>query len=241
MFSDRSLRSRAPRGRLNGVAVSVVSMLIGTVATAPAAPAAGGGVADAVVITDWNEVAVATIVTDAGKANAEAFMWYAFEQAAVYNAVVGITRKYELYKWEKLGPRLASPEAAAATAAHRILMTYFPASATRLDAALAESLDGVPDGYQEDKGIAYGERAARRIVRLREDDGRFADVVFDEPEGPGVWRPTPPTSTPFFDPWLAELKPLTMPSPDHFRPGPPPGLGSDAYTREYREVKRLGR
>ena len=38
------------------------------------------------------------IVVDAGKANAEAFLWYAFEQAAVYNAVNGITGRYELYK-----------------------------------------------------------------------------------------------------------------------------------------------
>jgi hypothetical protein len=52
------------------------------------------------VITDWNATAVATIVTDAGKANAEAFLWYAFEQAAVYKAVVGITRCYELYRWD---------------------------------------------------------------------------------------------------------------------------------------------
>jgi hypothetical protein len=46
--------------------------------------------------------------------------------------------------------------------------------------------------------------------------------------------------TPFFDPWLAELEPLTMPEPDHVRPGPPPDLRSAAYTRDYREVKRLG-
>ena len=32
-----------------------------------------------------------TGITDAGKANAEGFLWYAFTQAAVYNAVVGIT------------------------------------------------------------------------------------------------------------------------------------------------------
>lgn len=48
---------------------------------------------------------VATIVTDAGKANPEAFLWYAFEQAAVYNAVVGITRRYEPYTWHARGPK----------------------------------------------------------------------------------------------------------------------------------------
>ena len=51
--------------------------------------------ADPTVITAWNEIAVTTIAgpapSGAGKANAEAFLWYGFVQAAVYNAVNGIT------------------------------------------------------------------------------------------------------------------------------------------------------
>ena len=69
----------------------------------PAAPARAA--ADPAVINDWNATAVDTIVTDAGKANAEAFLWFGFVQAAVYNAVVGITRRYELYKWNARGPK----------------------------------------------------------------------------------------------------------------------------------------
>jgi hypothetical protein len=72
------------------------------------APAA----ADPKVVSDWNAIAFDTIIVDAGKANAEAFMWFAFEQAAVYNAVVGITRRYELYNWNTRGPLGASPQAA---------------------------------------------------------------------------------------------------------------------------------
>ena len=60
-------------------------------------------------MTFWNDVAVNVIVVDAGKANAEAFLWYAFEQAAVYNAVNGITGRYELYKWNPKHPDEASP------------------------------------------------------------------------------------------------------------------------------------
>jgi hypothetical protein len=48
----------------------------------------------------------------------------------VYNAVVGITGEYELYKWNARAPKGASPQAAAAVAAHRILMTYFGANPT---------------------------------------------------------------------------------------------------------------
>jgi hypothetical protein len=193
------------------------------------------------VVTDWNETAVGTIVTDAGKANAEAFIWYAFTHAAVYNAVVGITRRYELYQWDVQGPETASPQAAAAAAAHGVLSNFFPASkATRLDQALAASLAGIPDGSSKQQGIQYGERAAARIIELRKDDGRAAPLSFDVPLAAGVWRPTPPANAPFFAPWLSKLKPLTLSSPSQFRPAAPPALTSATYTTEFNEVKTLG-
>lgn len=105
-FSDRRQRA-VVRHRRGGraaalVAVALLSTSVGSVeASKPPAQAA----ADPKVISDWNAIAFDTIVVDAGKANAEAFMWFAFEQAAVYNAVVGITRSYELYNWNARGPR----------------------------------------------------------------------------------------------------------------------------------------
>jgi hypothetical protein len=126
---------RLARG-IAAILVTVAALLTTTLAgVAPGASGSGSAAADPAVIIDWNAVAVARIVTDAGKANPEAFLWYAFEQAAVYNAVVGITRRYAPYRWHARGPRHASPQAAAATAAHRVLLTYFPASQARLDTA----------------------------------------------------------------------------------------------------------
>jgi hypothetical protein len=218
------------------LATTLTGVAAGAAEAAPSSPPA----ADPAVITDWNAVAVATIVTDAGKANAEAFLWYAFEQAAVYNAVVGITGRYQPYKWRPDAPEGASPQAAAATAAYRVLLTYFPASQARLDAAYAASLAQVPDGRAKQSGIRFGERAAARIVELRTDDGRFAAITFDVPPAPGVWRPTPPALAPFFDPWLARMRPLLLRSNSQFRPPAPPALTSRRYTREFDEVKTLG-
>jgi hypothetical protein len=169
-------------------------------------------------------------------------MWFAFEQAAVYNAVVGITRRYELYNWHARGPRGASPQAAAAVAAHDVLLEYFPASQARLDTALTASLAEIRDGKAKRQGIRYGERAADRIIELRADDGRFAPVTFDPPDplAPGVWRPTPPAFAPFFDPWIAKMRPLLLKSPSQFRPGPPPALTSQRYTEDFNEVKAVG-
>lgn len=217
-------------------AALLASSLGGTGAGAAPARAA----ADPAVINFWNGVAVDVIVVDAGKANAEAFLWYAFTQAAVYNAVVGITGRYEPYKWDPEAPEVASPEAAAATAAYRVLLEYFPASEAKLNAAYETSLDGIPDGDPKEGGIRFGERAAARLIRLRTDDGRFADVPFEIPPGPGVWRPTPPTFTPFFDPWLAKMRPLMLRSNSQFRPDGPPALTSKRYTRDFKEVKEFG-
>ena len=41
-------------------------------------------------------------------------------------------------------------------------------------------------------------------------------------------------------PWMADTTPFTFSSPSRFRPGPPPALTSELYTRDYNEVKRLG-
>jgi len=185
------------------VAAALLSTSVGGFEASGSPPEAA---ADPKVVSDWNAVAFDTIIVDAGKMNAEAFMWFAFEQAAVYNAVVGITRRYELYNWNTRGPRGASPQAAAAVAAHDVLLEYFPASQGRLDAALAASLAEIPDGHAKKQGIRYGERAADRLIELREDDGRFAPVTFDVPPAPGVWRPTPPAFAPFFDPWIAQMR-----------------------------------
>ena len=159
---------------------------LGTSGTAAVSPDA-----DPAVVRDWNATMVATIVVDAGKANAEAFMWFGFVQAAVYNAVEGITRDYELYRWDKDGPQEASPEAAAAAAAHDVLLEYFPGSQARLDAQLASSLAGVTDGSAEQQGVEYGQAAAAHLIKQRLNDGRNAPITFDKAPAPGVWRPTP--------------------------------------------------
>ena len=54
------------------------------------------GAADPSVVTDWNATAVATIFTDTAKMPSEGYLYLGFTHAAIYNAVVGITRDYDL-------------------------------------------------------------------------------------------------------------------------------------------------
>lgn len=227
-----------------------ISALLVSAVLMTAAPAAGSDLTpadDPAVITEWNTIAVSTITGPApngvGKANPEAFLWFAFVHAAVYNAVVGITGEYEPYRWQPSGDREASPEAAAAAAAHHVLKTYFgatPTIAANLDGALATSLSRIPDGKAKDLGVRYGSQAAERFIRMRADDGRNAPVTFDVPLAPGVWRPAPPANAPFFNPWLARVDALVLNGLRQFRPGPPPAIDSATYVQEFEEVRDYG-
>jgi hypothetical protein len=199
-----------------------------------------GASAGASVVFDWMRTAASTIQTEARPEGPSGVVWRAYVSTAVYNAVVGIEGRYAPYKWHQRGPRTASSEAAAASAAHHLLRHYFPGAGPRLDAALADSLAEIPDGRAEDEGVAFGKRAADHIIGLRRGDGRGASVPFTARPRPGVWRPTPPGFEPFTVAWLARLRPFLMDSPSQIRPGPPPALTSARYARDFNEVKVYG-
>jgi hypothetical protein len=154
--------------------------------------------------------------------------------------VVGVEGRYEPYRFHDRAPRGTSATAAAAAAAHRILETYSPYAQTALDAALAASLAGIPDGPGKTNGVAFGERVARDLIDARIGDGRNAPVQFTTPPAPGVWRPTPPAFAPMAAPWLGGVTPLLVRSATQFGPPPPPALTSRRYTRDFAEVKAFG-
>jgi hypothetical protein len=230
-----SILIHRPRAARRAV-LALLAMVL--VAAAPVTAAQPAGDADPAVITNWNRVAAQTV-----PATPAAFLNYAFVHLAMYNAVVGITGEYELYQWDEIGPSKASPEAAAAVAAHRILMTYFgssPTVAANLNSELAASLAGIPNGVRKNQGIKYGLRAAARIIQLRANDGRFASVMVPTGDAAGEWRPTPPANAAFAVPWLGGVTPLVLDSLTQLDPGPPPPIGSQRYRDDLEEVRLVG-
>jgi hypothetical protein len=124
-------------------AVLLAALASGTATAAtPTTPAAG----DPTVITDWNALAVTTLAGDATKAPTEAILYMAFVQAAVYDAVVGVEGRYQPYRFHAHAPHGTSAQAAAAAAAHQVLVTYVPSAQATLDTAYAASLATLPDG-----------------------------------------------------------------------------------------------
>src|SRR5205823_11153616 len=92
------------------------------------------------VVLQWNQLALHT-VGQARVSPVVASRALAITQAAVYDAVVAIDRSFEPYHAHVQASRGASPEAAAAQAAHDALAALFPSQAGTFDAALAADLE----------------------------------------------------------------------------------------------------
>ncbi|HEU4421841.1 MAG TPA: vanadium-dependent haloperoxidase [Pilimelia sp.] len=219
---------------------SAATLLLTTIIATPATAGTKTARHDPGVVTDWNAIAVSTLVGDTSKTVPETALYMGFVHAAVYDATVGVDRRYEPYRFHRRAPHGTSVRAAVVAAAYQILVTYSPSAKATLDARYAESLARIPDGQAKTKGIAYGIRVADNLIRLRSDDGRNAPIVFDKPPAPGVWRPTPPAMLPMTPSWLGQVTPLLVRSAAQFDPGPPPRLTSARYTRDVNEVKAFG-
>jgi hypothetical protein len=210
---------------------TMITMLVLMVAIAGQARAANP-------IVDWNKIALTTALTTPGTQ-----IYLTYVNLAMYDAVNAIDGRYRQYGPEFHGPRNASVEAAAISAAYQTLLYYFPAQSVTLQSQYDSAIAAIPDGPTKASGIAIGQIAAARIVALRTGDGRNANVPYTYPTSPvpGVWIPTPPAFVPPASPWVAQMVPFTMQNPSQFRPvNGPPDLGSQQWAQEYNEVKLLG-
>ena len=163
--------------------------------------------------------------------------------AAIYDAVNAIDRTHRPYLVRLSGvPRDASQEAAAAAAAHQVLVALYPGSQAALDAALQQSLAQIPDGNDKAEGIRIGQTVANRILALRSNDGSNAKPIpYVFGTAPGDYQSTPPNfpAQPQFTHW-SHVTPFALERASQFRPGPPPALTSDAYSDAFNQIKSLG-
>jgi hypothetical protein len=215
---------------------------VGSVLAVPAAIHADPPVArDAGVIVRWNEITERTLIEN-GLPIPTWLVYFGFTSLAMYDAVVTIEGRFE--PWSEL-PRAhahASPQAAAATAAYKVLIHYFPNSTTALTADYTAALAAIPDGVGEVHGVRVGEDAAAALIARRVDDGLNVPKPQpqDEPLEPGEWRPTPPAMVPMVGVSLGFVDPLLLPSATHFQLPGPPALDSAEYAADFAEVRDYG-
>lgn len=213
------------------------------VAVAAIALLSSSALAGADVVLTWNDLAVRTYIAQAQSPFSQARLM-AITQLAVFEAVNSITGDYKPYIGI-VAPVGASVDAAAATAAYRVLKTYFPAAAL-IDDAYTAALAAIPPGASKDNGIATGEAAAQAMIANRVGD--HSSPLTISPVGapdPGVWQLTLPPGCSataiggsFYN-WQ-DVTPFGIPSVQQYLLPPPPAITSAPFAKAFNEVKRVG-
>jgi hypothetical protein len=109
--------------------------------------------ANADVITDWNQTAIAVLKN----ANVGGNPWtrsMAMVHVAMSDAVNSVQGRFARYVAKGELARDASAEAAAASAARQILIQLYPAQKAAIEEAFSSSTKSIPDGTAKTSGIA---------------------------------------------------------------------------------------
>ncbi|RPF38108.1 vanadium-dependent haloperoxidase [Streptomyces sp. TLI_185] len=135
-------------------------------------------------------------------------------------------------------------EAALAGAVHRALVTLAPTRTQQLDATFKGTLEAIPDGPAEQRGVAAGEHQADLVLKSRQGDGLDPTSVNAtytvKPAAPGIWQPTPPDYAPAAQYGNRLAKPFVLSTQSQFRLAPPPALDSRRYAADLAEVRTYG-
>jgi len=178
--------------------------------------------ASADVITDWN-IKAGEIVVESKLGTPPAIRVMAVVQTAVHEAVNGSQGNQ------------ASVDAAVAAANRATLTKLVPSLQASIDTAYQAALAKIADGPAKTAGIAAGEQAAAAVFARRANDSMSAET-YRPHAAAGAYVPTASPAAPTW----SQRKPWLMSSAAQFRPGPPPALTSDAWARDFNEVKALG-
>lgn len=156
---------------------------------------------------------------------------------AMFEAVNAIDRRYDSYTGFPVADSTASQDAAAVTAAFKVLLSHFPGQKAMLEESYLIAMDQVVDETAREAGRKIGEAAAAAALQYGNIDPNVAQTPYLPAASAGVWVPT---QLPVFDPFSIAFKPWILPHAAAVRPAPPPAMTSEVWARDYDEVKRLG-
>ena len=196
------------------------------------------------VVTDWNTIAVSTVSAD--RVNNRQSRDMAMVHAAVFDAMNAIRPHYTRAMVSIRAKGYASREAAAAQAAHDVLLALFPAQQASLDANLAASLAQIPNDDEHGHrpkywGIVTGHVAAAAVLYARQSDHAFDSVAFTPLSGPGEYQFTPGCdATNISVPGWGNVTPFTVPDPDYFPTATRLAVNDPEWLASLEEVRAYG-
>jgi hypothetical protein len=156
---------------------------------------------------------------------------------AMFEALNAIDRRYQSYLGFEAADGPASQDAAAATAAYKVLIHHYPAQKTALDDSYTLAMAGIKDERAREAGRAIGEKAAAAAIGAGGIDPAMPQEPYRPRTTPGEWIGA---SLPSLEPHWGAFRPWAIPSVDALRPPPPVALDSPRWAKDYDEVKRLG-
>jgi PAP2 superfamily protein len=215
---------------------------VAALAAANLAPAMAQATKPVSQVVQWNQTLLVIVRTPGAQpATIHPTRSFAIMHAAIYDAVNAIDGTHQPYLVRLGASHFASQEAAAAAAAHEVLVKLYPSFQATLDAQLQQALAQLPNRGKAD-GISIGNTVADRILALRSNDGSNAQPIpYVFGNAPGDYQSTPPNfpKQPQFTHW-SRVTPFALESASQFRPGGPPRLTGDRYSDAFDQVKLLG-
>jgi len=186
----------------------------------------------------WNGRALDT-VRQKRASDSDTARLVAMLNVAMFDAMNGIVSRGPFGREQALVPNDGAPlfadfSAAAASAAHAVLVGVFPDQAPLYDGLLAGDLAALAGRPGVHAGQVWGDRVGAAVVAARANDGSSPVETQPAGSGPGVFRAA----------WSGvqyrNLAPFAVADPSVFVTAGPPPLGSLEYAGGLAEVRVLG-
>jgi len=191
------------------------------------------------VVRNWNQLALATARAK-NASDAQAARLYAMVNVAIYDAVNGIASRHGSHDRDHAlvppdgAPAQGDSMAAAASAAHAVLVGLYPDLASQFDAQLASDLSGLRHSGPVSAGRDWGDHVGAEVLAARANDGSSPDETQPPGIGPGQFRAA----------WsgvqFRNLLPFAIADANRYVSPGPPALTSLDYAAALAEVKLLG-
>lgn len=201
------------------------------------------GDTNAQIVVEWNERAYESAFAADQFLTFKGHRALAMMHLAQHDALNQVERRFDPYlKTKPTSKRHARADAraAAAQAAHDVLLSQYPGDQSDIDALLVKHLGDIRDGSGKEAGRDIGRQVAAAILTRRTGDGIDREGTYTFSSEVGAYQTTPDWNGFVAWPALGAAKPFFLCSGDQVRPSPPPALASADYAAAFNEVKQFG-